>query len=137
MPETPSTVFKLPESLPNPADLAEAWSKVIANAVQLAAGAATRPLDPHVPKPFDAAAPARAFGEFAAHLLSNPAELVRAQQKAAADWMQLWGNAAARFAGAKAEPVIAPERGDRRFRDPAWEQDPVFDYLKQAYLLTA
>ena len=131
------TVWKVPEKVPTPSELADAWAKVITSAAGLARTTAARAADPHVPKPFDAAAPARAFGEFAAHLLSNPAELVRAQQKAAADWMQLWGNAAARFAGAKAEPVIAPERGDRRFRDPAWEQDPVFDYLKQAYLLTA
>jgi polyhydroxyalkanoate synthase len=34
-------------------------------------------------------------------------------------------------------PSIAPERGDRRFNDPAWSEEPVFDYLKQAYLLTA
>ncbi|HEX8378921.1 MAG TPA: class I poly(R)-hydroxyalkanoic acid synthase [Allosphingosinicella sp.] len=135
--QTPSTVFKLPETLPNPADLAEAWSKVIANAVHLATTAAARPLDPHVPKPFDAAAPARAFGEFAAHLWTHPGELIKAQQKAASDWLKLWQSAAARASGKAAEPVAAPERGDRRFNDPAWNEEPVFDYLKQAYLLTA
>ena len=77
------------------------------------------------------------FGAFAAHLFANPSELLAAQQKAASDWMKLWTNAAARAAGAEAEPVIAPERGDRRFKDPAWDEEPVFDYLKQAYLLTA
>ena len=137
MPETPSTVFKLPETLPNPADLAEAWSKVIANAVHLAAGAATRPLDPHVPKPFDAAAPARAFGEFAAHLWTHPGELIKAQRKVADDWLKLWRSAASRASGKAVDPVAAPERGDRRFNDPAWSEEPVFDYLKQAYLLTA
>jgi polyhydroxyalkanoate synthase len=137
MPETPSTVFKLPEALPSPADLAEAWSKVVANAVHLATAAATRPLDPHVPQPFDAAAPARAFGEFAAHLWSHPGELIKAQQKAASDWLKLWQSATTRAAGRPADPVAAPERGDRRFSDPAWSEEPVFDYLKQAYLLTA
>ena len=39
--------------------------------------------------------------------------------------------------GHEVEPVIAPERGDRRFGDAAWSEDPVFDYLKQAYLLAA
>jgi polyhydroxyalkanoate synthase len=132
-----TTVFKLPENLPDPADLAEAWSKVVANAVRLAGSAATRPLDPQAPQPFDPAAPARAFGEFAAHLLTHPAELLHAQQKAAADWMKLWQSAAARAAGQSPDPVIAPERGDRRFNDSAWSEEPVFDYLKQAYLLTA
>ncbi|HYG48269.1 MAG TPA: class I poly(R)-hydroxyalkanoic acid synthase [Allosphingosinicella sp.] len=134
---TETRVFKLPETLPSPADLAEAWSKVVANAVHLATSAAARPLDPHVPQPFDPAAPARAFGEFAAHLWTHPGELIKAQQKAAADWMKLWQSAAARAAGKPADPVAAPERGDRRFNDPAWSEEPVFDYLKQAYLLTA
>jgi polyhydroxyalkanoate synthase len=51
--------------------------------------------------------------------------------------MSLWGQAAARAAGARPEPVAEPQRGDRRFSDPAWSDEPVFDYLKQAYLLTA
>jgi polyhydroxyalkanoate synthase len=134
---TPATVFKLPEALPSPSDLAEAWSKVVANAVHFATTAATRPLDPHVPQPFDPAAPVRAFGELAAHLWTHPGEIVKAQQKATSDWLKLWQSAASRAAGRPADPVAAPERGDRRFNDPAWSEEPVFDYLKQAYLLTA
>jgi polyhydroxyalkanoate synthase len=134
---TESRVFKLPETLPSPADLAEAWSKVVANAVHLATSAAARPLDPQIPQPFDPAAPARAFGEFAAHLWTHPGEILKAQQKAASDWLRLWQSAASRAAGRPADPVAAPERGDRRFSDPAWNEEPVFDYLKQAYLLTA
>src|SRR5687767_3309768 len=133
----PSSVWKLPEGVPSPSELAEVWSRVIAGALHLGASAAERAADPKAPMPFDPTAPARALGEFAAHLWSNPAELLKAQQKAASDWMKLWTGAAARAAGAKPEPVIAPERGDRRFNDPAWSEEPVFDYLKQAYLLTA
>jgi polyhydroxyalkanoate synthase len=137
MPESSSPVWKLPENVPSPAELADAWSKVIANAVRLAGASTERALDSRTPKPFDPTAPARAFGAFAAHLLTHPAELVRAQQKAAGDWMKLWGSAAARLTGGGPEPVAAPARGDRRFSDPAWSEEPIFDYLKQAYLLTA
>jgi polyhydroxyalkanoate synthase len=138
MPQNPTApVFKLPDHLPSPAELADAWGQVVANAIRLAGASAERALDPHVPKPFDPAAPARAFGAFAAHLLTHPSEILRAQQKAAGDWMKLWGAAAARAAGQAPAPLAEPERGDRRFKDPAWSQEPVFDYLKQAYLLTA
>src|SRR5688500_14004427 len=137
MAEQSSSVWKLPAGAPSPADLADAWAKLIANALHLAGTAANRATDPDAPKPFDPTAPARAFGELAAHLWSNPVELLKAQQKAASDWMTLWTGAAARAAGTKTEPAIAPERGDRRFNDPAWSEEPVFDYLKQAYLLTA
>ncbi|MBV9930906.1 MAG: alpha/beta fold hydrolase [Alphaproteobacteria bacterium] len=138
MAETPTNpVFKLPESIPSPSEIADAWSQVVANAIKLAGTTVERAADPHAPQAYDPAAPARAFGAFAAHLFTHPHELVRAQQKAAADWMALWGQAAARAAGAKPEPVAEPQRGDRRFSDPAWSDEPVFDYLKQAYLLTA
>jgi polyhydroxyalkanoate synthase len=135
--EQKSSVWKLPAGAPSPSELADAWSRVIAGALDLAGAAAKRAADPKTPAAFDPTAPARAFGEFAAHLWSNPVELIKAQQQAAADWMKLWTGAAARATGASPEPVIAPERGDRRFNDPAWSEEPVFDYLKQAYLLTA
>ncbi|MCX7338762.1 MAG: alpha/beta fold hydrolase [Alphaproteobacteria bacterium] len=35
----------------------------------------------------------------------------------------------------KVGPVIVPEKGDRRFRDAGWEENPFLDYVKQAYLL--
>jgi polyhydroxyalkanoate synthase len=35
------------------------------------------------------------------------------------------------------EPVAAPERGDKRFRDEAWADNGVFDLIKQSYLLTS
>ncbi len=35
------------------------------------------------------------------------------------------------------EPAIAPEKGDRRFTDPAWRDYPAFDFFKQSYLLAA
>jgi polyhydroxyalkanoate synthase len=137
MSDSTSTVFKLPESIPSPSELADAWSQVVANAIKLAGTSAERAADPHVPHAYDPAAPARAFGAFAAHLFTHPQELIRAQQAAAADWMKLWTQAARRASGAKPEPLAEPQRGDRRFSDPAWSEEPVFDYLKQAYLLTA
>jgi polyhydroxyalkanoate synthase len=130
-------VFKLPESIPSPSELADAWGQIVANAIRLGGSAVERAADPHVPQAYDPAAPARAFGAFAAHLFSHPHEMIRAQQKAAADSMTLWSQAAARMTGAKPAPAAEPERGDRRFKDPAWSEEPVFDYLKQAYLLTA
>ena len=86
---------------------------------------------------FDPTAPARAMLDFSAQLWSNPMAVLQASQAAASEWTELWGAAARRAAGGEVEPVIAPERGDRRFGDPAWSEEPVFDYLKQAYLLAS
>src|SRR3546814_16592964 len=53
------------------------------------------------------------------------------------DYMSLWQATTSRILGGKPEPVAAPERSDRRFRDEAWESSYLFDYIKQTYLLTA
>ena len=39
--------------------------------------------------------------------------------------------------GQETDPVIEPARDDRRFRDPAWDDDAVFSIIKQSYLLTS
>src|ERR1043165_4327579 len=66
----------------------------------------------------------------------DPAPLIREQSAFATDLAQLWQRcAAAVFSQEKGEPVIAPAKQDKRFRDEAWTENPVFDYLKQSYLL--
>jgi polyhydroxyalkanoate synthase len=130
-------VWKLPETAPSPVEFAQAWSRVVTNAADMVRASAERATQPVAPPPFDATAPMKAFSGFAAHLLTDPAYALKVQSQAASDWMQLMTSAAARASGGKPEPVIAPERGDRRFNDPAWSEEPIFDYLKQAYLLTA
>lgn len=129
------SVWKLPESAPDPAELAAAWTRVIENGLALMqsglSGATAHP------PAYDPAAPARAIGDFAMQFWSNPAAAMAAGQAASAEWMELWSRAARRAAGQEVEPLVEPARGDRRFRDPAWAEDPVFDYLKQAYLLAS
>ena len=49
----------------------------------------------------------------------------------------LWSATLQRKPGEQAEPLVKPEPGDRRFSAPAWEESPVYDYMRQAYLLNA
>src|SRR5256884_9900459 len=48
-----------------------------------------------------------------------------------AETLRLWG------LDQESKPVIEPEHGDKRFSAPDWQQNPVFDALKQSYLLAA
>ena len=130
---TDSRVWKLPESAPDPAELAAAWSKVVENGLAAMQAGARALGQPRLRSDRAGARDVR----FHRQLWTNPMAVLQASQAAASEWMELWGAAARRAAGQEVEPVIAPERGDRRFGDPAWSEDPVFDYLKQAYLLAA
>ncbi len=79
-----------------------------------------------------------AFFEMTARMMADPSRLVQAQLSLWNDYMTLWQRMAQRFlGGGDADPVIEPPTGDRRFRDAAWNDNTLFDFIKQSYLLTA
>jgi polyhydroxyalkanoate synthase len=78
-----------------------------------------------------------AFLEMTARLMANPARLMQAQIGFWQDYMTLWQNTAKRMVGIPAEPVIDAPAADRRFKDAAWKDNEVFDFIKQSYLLSA
>ncbi|MFQ5785849.1 MAG: PHA/PHB synthase family protein [Alphaproteobacteria bacterium] len=78
-----------------------------------------------------------AFLEMTARMMADPAKLMQAQMNLWNDYMTLWQRTAQRMLGEQTEPVIAPEPGDRRFKDPEWDENHLFDFIKQSYLLTA
>jgi polyhydroxyalkanoate synthase subunit PhaC len=78
-----------------------------------------------------------AFLEMTGRLMAEPGKLFGAQVSLWRDYMTLWQRAAEQFWGRKAEPMVEPSPGDRRFKDAAWNDGTVFDFIKQSYLLTA
>ena len=78
-----------------------------------------------------------AFMEMTARLMANPAKLVEAQIGFWQDYMSLWQNAARRIMGIDSQPVIESDPKDRRFKDDAWKENEVFDFIRQSYLLSA
>lgn len=67
----------------------------------------------------------------------QPWQLINAQMNWWQDQLKLMQHTLLKSAGQESEPVITPERSDRRFKDDAWRDQPLYDYLKQSYLLTA
>jgi polyhydroxyalkanoate synthase len=78
-----------------------------------------------------------AFMEMTARLMADPARLLQAQLGFWQDYMTLWQSTARRMMGIDTEPVIQADPRDRRFRDEAWKENEVFDFIKQSYLLSA
>jgi polyhydroxyalkanoate synthase len=70
-------------------------------------------------------------------LWMDPGKLMEANLSLWQRHMQLWQHASERLVNSGGEPVVEPERGDRRFRHPDWEENPLFDFIKQSYLITA
>ncbi len=79
----------------------------------------------------------QAFMEMTQRLMADPSRLVQAQLSLWQDYLKLWQTTTQRLMGGTAEPVIEASAGDRRFKDSAWTENAVFDYIKQSYLLTA
>jgi polyhydroxyalkanoate synthase len=78
-----------------------------------------------------------AFFEMTTRLMADPSKLVQAQISLWNDYMTLWQRTAQRFLGGDAEPTVEALQGDRRFKDSSWNDNTLFDFIKQSYLLTA
>jgi polyhydroxyalkanoate synthase len=79
----------------------------------------------------------QAFMEMTAKLMQNPARIVQAQIGFWQDYVTLWQNTTRRLMGIESDPVISADPKDKRFRDDAWQQSEIFDFIKQSYLLSA
>ncbi|MDP1956759.1 MAG: alpha/beta fold hydrolase, partial [Rhodocyclaceae bacterium] len=73
--------------------------------------------------------------------MSAPPESTTALAALQQEWQQqhaaLWQAMLARDQGAAPALRILAEPGDKRFSHPAWAESPIYDYVRQAYLLNA
>ncbi|MGH8599939.1 MAG: PHA/PHB synthase family protein, partial [Burkholderiales bacterium] len=78
---------------------------------------------------------AKAFFELMARMMADPARLAQEQLALWQDYQALWQNTWLRLMGAETAPVAEPAKGDRRFKDDDWQQNFLFDFIKQSYLI--
>lgn len=69
--------------------------------------------------------------------MTDPQRSLEAQTRLGTQFMSLWASTLKRAQGEPAEPVAEPEPKDNRFKDPEWSENPIFDFLKQAYLISS
>ena len=77
----------------------------------------------------------RTLGRVAEKWVSDPRKIIESQGALTGDFLNLWAATLKRAGGEQAEPVAEPEKRDARFADPEWSQNPMFDFIKQAYLI--
>ena len=79
----------------------------------------------------------KTLGHVAEYWLEDPQRAVEAQNRLGKAYLDLWASTAKRLTGEDMAPVVTPEAGDKRFSDPEWSSNQFYDFLKQAYLLSA
>ncbi|MBK8065064.1 MAG: class I poly(R)-hydroxyalkanoic acid synthase [Betaproteobacteria bacterium] len=80
---------------------------------------------------------AKAFMDLYARMLADPYALTAMSLNMSFDYLQLWQSSWMRMMGVQAPAVAAPARGDNRFRDADWQNNFLFDYIKQSYLIAS
>ncbi len=86
---------------------------------------------------FDVTGAGQAFLDITTSLMKNPEKLVKAQARAWTAYTDLWFSAAKTMLGEESKQVVEADKGDRRFKHAAWDDNPFFSFIKQSYLVTA
>lgn len=126
---------------PETLEIMEALSRNLARAAMTAQGAiaeaALRQADRAPGLDADPFHVGPAMAKVMASLAGRPDALMQAQGDLWRRYAELWHFAARRAMGETGSPVATPTKGDKRFNAPDWTENPVFDVIKQSYLITS
>lgn len=124
--------------LPDPVEMSRAMTRIAEQSQRLVTDFLSRQASDGVgAKNPDPMGVGHAFLEMTTRMMADPAKLMKAQMTLWQDYLTLWQRTTQRFFGQEAQPVIAPAKDDRRFKDSAWDENTLFDFIKQSYLLSA
>ena len=97
-------------------------------------GAGKDPAAAMNPDPFNVGP---AMTEVMTSLASKPEKLFTAQADLFGRYMDLWSSTARRVSGQAPDASEPAPSKDKRFKDPAWSENPMFDMMRQSYLVTS
>ena len=67
----------------------------------------------------------------------DSAKLIQTQMDFMRQQTELWQQATKAMLGENSHPVMQEEKSDRRFSHTDWQDNPIFSYMKQAYLINS
>jgi polyhydroxyalkanoate synthase len=79
----------------------------------------------------------KTIGQVVEYWMAEPQRAIELQASLGRAYLDLWATTVKRMAGEPVPPAAQPDPRDKRFTDPEWTSNQFFDFLKQAYLLTA
>ena len=129
--------MRKPESKPDPVDLAKTLTELAERSQRVAQDFFERQAKQDKVTIPDPGVVGDAFAKLSQALLADPGRLMQAQLQWWQQMGELWQHGLRRAAGGQERPLAEPDPADRRFKDEAWSEQLVFDYIKQSYLLAA
>ena len=129
--------MRKPESNPDPVDLAKTLTELAERSQRVAQDFFERQAKQDKVTIPDPGVVGDAFAKLSQALLADPGRLMQAQLQWWQQMGELWQHGLRRAAGGQERPLAEPDPADRRFKDEAWSEQLVFDYIKQSYLLAA
>lgn len=86
---------------------------------------------------FDPLNLSKAFMELGKQFAAHPDKFMAMQSKLSQAYIDLFKRISQKANGEIVQSMAEPEKGDRRFKSTTWQDNPYFDFIKQAYLITA
>lgn len=124
-------------ALAAPDDIARTYAEIAQRYAKLLEEFVQRKAAQGVAAPPDDMGLTQAFMDTITNMLANPCQLAQSQIHLAESYFFLWQNTMLRAMGMHPPAVATVQKGDYRFKDAQWDEDFLFDFIKQSYLLTA
>jgi polyhydroxyalkanoate synthase subunit PhaC len=77
----------------------------------------------------------KTFSKVGEYWLSDPKRAIEAQTSLLTSYFGMWNESVRRMSGEDGSPKTPTK--DKRFSDPDWENNPFFEFLKNAYFITS
>ena len=121
----------------DPAELANLYADIAQKSGRLLTQYLERGKNGGLPGLNDELGIAQAFFQAWGQLLADPFKLAEAQMRFWQDSMALWQTSMLKLMGQEVQPVAEAPQGDRRFKHQDWQQNFLYDYIRQSYLIAA
>jgi polyhydroxyalkanoate synthase len=79
----------------------------------------------------------KAFAQVQQAWLMQPGTVIAAQANLWHSYLNLWNSSMLQVMGLDSNEVAPSNPKDARFKDPAWSEHQVFDFMRQSYLITS
>jgi polyhydroxyalkanoate synthase len=123
--------------LPDPTEVAKTYAEVAQRTSKLISEHIQRQVSKGIQPPSDELGLAQAFMDMMGKLLADPYRMAQLQMHLVWDYFSLWQHSMLRLWGMSPTPIAAPAKEDKRFKDDAWQDHFIFDFVKQSYLIAA